>query len=135
MAWDRRLLASPQYLTLLISGFHGLYPVLECDASYTSIAQQLGVCLNFKVGLCERYKPARDQVQEIIRKHGLVTLEAEDELRIQAERSAQQTKLSAEGKTEGDNETIQDVMVIAEECTSVDPNRFDRFSLSSSSVW
>jgi len=129
MAWDRRLLASPQHLTLLISGFHGLYPVFECDASYTPIAQRLGVCLNFKVGLCEGYKPARDQVQEIIRKHGLVTLEAEDELRIQAERSAQQTKLSAEGETEGDDE---DVMVTAEECTLVDPNRFDRFSLSNS---
>jgi ubiquitin-conjugating enzyme E2 Q len=132
MAWDRRLLASPQHLTLLLSGFHGLYPVLECDASYTPIAQRLGVCLNFKVGLCERYKPGRDHVQEIIRKHGLVTLEAEDDLRIQEERSAQQIMLSAEGEMEGDDETFQDVMVGTEKCTSVDPDRFDRFSLSSS---
>lgn len=62
MAWGRRLLAPLQYLTLLISGFYGLYPVLERDASYTPIAQRLGVYLNFKVGLCERYQPAREKL-------------------------------------------------------------------------
>ena len=78
MAWDRRLLASSQHLILLISGFHGLYPVLESTATYTSAALRLGVCLNFKVGLSVRYKPGADQVRELIRKHGLIVMDAED---------------------------------------------------------
>lgn len=124
MAWDRRLLASSQHLTLLISGFHGLYPVLESNATYTSAALRLGVCLNFKVGLSTRYKPGADQVQELVRKHGLIVKDAEDEF---------QERLNArlyESGSDQDDNPAQDSAAVVEEAN--DPNRFDRFSLSSS---
>ena len=122
MAWDRRLLASSQHLTLLISGFHGLYPVLEPNATYTPAAKRLAVNLNFKVGLSERYKPGVDQVREVIRKHGLIMKDAEDELELLA---AQQPKLEWGSDQEEDSAPVVEEEVI-------DRNRFDRFSLSSS---
>jgi ubiquitin-conjugating enzyme E2 Q len=127
MAWDRRLLASSQHLTLLISGFHGLYPVLQSDASYTPTAQRLGVCLNFKVGLSARYKPGTVQVREVIRKHGLIAKDAEDEFKTQEQLAAQQAKLHEWGSDQEDN---QDPAPVVEEV--IDPDCFDRFSLSSS---
>jgi len=131
MAWDRRLLACSQHLTLLISGFHGLYPVLENDGSYTSAAQRLGVSLSFKVGLSEKYKPGREQAQEVVRKHGLITSDAEDELQKQAELAAQQAKLHVDWENElNEDEMMMDP--VEEEPEVVDPGRFDRFSLSSS---
>ncbi|KDR71552.1 hypothetical protein GALMADRAFT_253891 [Galerina marginata CBS 339.88] len=129
MAWDRRLLSCAQHLTVLISGFHGLYPVLENDASYTGAAQRLGVSLTFKVGLSEKYKPGNEQVQEVVRKHGLIIQDAEDELRIQAEQAAQRAKLYEYDEDFDEDEPMQEVV---EEEEVVDPGRFDRFSLSSS---
>lgn len=105
--------------------------MLDYDASYTPAAQRLGVCLNFKVGLSERYKPGKDHVQEIIWKHGLVTMDAEDESIAQEEIDAQQLRLYSEGEVEAEGETVQDHTVV-EEGTVADPNRFDSFSLSSS---
>ncbi|KAF8797821.1 hypothetical protein BYT27DRAFT_7204023 [Phlegmacium glaucopus] len=130
MAWDRRLLSCSQHLTLLISGFHGLYPVLENDISYNSSAQRLGVSLGFKVGLSQKYKPGSEQAQEIVRKHGLIIQDAEDELRIQAEWAAQQQR----------NEWLDDLNedepmpaeAAPEEEEIVDEGRFDSFSLSCS---
>jgi ubiquitin-conjugating enzyme E2 Q len=124
MAWDRRLLASSQHLTLLISGFHGLYPVLDSNATYTPAARRLAVSLNFKVGLSERYKPGTEQVREVIRKHGLIVKDAEDELELLA---AQQPTLEW-GSDQEDNPDSTPVV----EGEVVDRNRFDRFSLSSS---
>jgi ubiquitin-conjugating enzyme E2 Q len=131
MAWDRRLLASSQHLTLLITGFHGLYPVLENDASYTPTSQRLGVCLTFKVGLNKNYKPGKEQVQEVVRKHGLIIQDAEDELRIQAEILAQKAKMYDWDPDYDEDEPMQQEVVEEEEEVE-DPGRFDRFSLSSS---
>lgn len=131
MAWDRRLLSCSQHLTLLISGFHGLYPVLEQDASYTSAAQRLGVSLSFKVGLSQKYKPGNEQVQEVVRKHGLILQDAEDELRIQAEIAAQKAKQYDFDADWDEDEPMQEPEVVEEE-EVVDPGRFDSFSLSSS---
>jgi len=128
MAWDRRLLAFSQHLTLLISGFHGLYPVLDSNATYTTAAQRLAVSLTFKVGLSEKYKPGAEQVREVIRKHGLIMNDAEDEFKMQELLAAQQTKLEWGSDQEGD--PVPDSGPVVEE--EVDPNRFDRFSLSSS---
>lgn len=130
MAWDRRILSCSQHLTLLIAGFHGLYPVLNDDASYSSTAQRLGVNLTFKVGLSEKYKPGRDQVQEIVRKHGLILTDAEDELRKQEELAAQQAAMNYDWETEAEETAGQPTASVEEEV--VDPDRFDRFSLSSS---
>ena len=134
MAWDRRLLSSPQHLTLLISGFHGLYPVLGNDVSYSDSAQRLGVSLGFKVGLSQRYKPGTEQALEIVRKHGLITHDAEDEFRTQSEWAAQQQcferfddpdenePMPAEAAPEDKEEVVDDD----------DEGRFESFSLSSS---
>jgi ubiquitin-conjugating enzyme E2 Q len=130
MAWDRRLLSSSQHLTLLISGFHGLYPVLENDVSYTGSAQRLGVSLGFKVGLSQRYKPGTEQALEIVRKHGLITHDAEDELREQLEWAAQQQRLERSDDLNEDEPMPAEP--IPEEEEVVDKDRFDSFSLSSS---
>lgn len=130
MAWDRRLLSSSQHLTLLICGFHGHYPVLESNASYTPAAQRLGVSLNFKVGLSGRYKPAADQVREVIRKHGLILKDAEDEFDMQEHLAALRAK-SYEGESDQEDNPVPDSAPVATE-DEVDRSRFDRFSLSSS---
>lgn len=132
MAWDRRLLASSQHLTLLITGFHGLYPVLESDASYSAAAQRLGVGLTFKVGLSKSYKPGNEHVQEVVRKHGLIIQDAEDELRIQAEIAAQRAKMYDWDAENEDDEPMQPDVVVEEEPEVDDSGQFDRFSLSSS---
>ena len=130
MAWDRRLLSCSQHLTLLISGFHGLYPVLENDVSYTSSAQRLAVSLGFKVGLSQRYKPGAEQALEVVRKHGLITHEAEDEVRMQANWAAIQQRFERSESDDLDEDESTPAPV--EEEVIVDEGRFDRFSLSSS---
>ncbi|KAJ3509436.1 hypothetical protein NLJ89_g5227 [Agrocybe chaxingu] len=130
MAWDRRLLSCSQYLTLLISGFRGLYPVLESDGFYTASAQRLATTLTFKVGLSEKYKPGKDQVQEVVRKHGLIIQDAEDELRIQAELEAAQKAKYYDW--EDDFTEDEPMAEVVEEVEVADPGRFDRFSMSSS---
>ena len=132
MAWDRRLLSCSQHLTLLISGFHGLYPVLENDVSYTSSAQRLAVTLGFKVGLSQRYKPGTEQALEIVRKHGLITHEAEDEVRMQAHWAAMQKRYERSDDVDEDEVTPGETAPEEEEVVNVDEGRFDRFSLSSS---
>ena len=129
MAWDRRLLSCSQHLTLLVSGFHGLYPVLENDVSYTSSAQRLAVSLGFKVGLSQRYKPGTEQALEIVRKHGLITHEAEDEVRIQANLAAMQQRFERSDSDDEDEPTPAEAAPVEE---VIDEGRFDGFSLSSS---
>ncbi|PPQ71310.1 hypothetical protein CVT24_012036 [Panaeolus cyanescens] len=131
MAWDRRLLSCTQHLTLLISGFRGHYPVLENDGSYSLNSQRLGVGLSFKVGLSHRYKPGTEQVQEVVRKHGLIIQDAEDEVRIQQELAAERARREMEW--DPDVEEFPDDSMIEEIPEPViDEGRFDRFSLSSS---
>ena len=131
MAWDRRLLSCSQHLTLLISGFHGLYPVLENDVSYTSSAQRLAVSLDFKVGLSQRYKPGAEQALETVRKHGLITHEAEDEVRMQANLAAIQQRYERSDLDE-DELMPAEAAPVEEEVINIDEDRFDGFSLSSS---
>ena len=131
MAWDRRLLSCSQHFTLLISGFHGLYPVLENDVSYTGSAQRLGVSLGFKVGLSQRYKPGPEQALEIVRKHGLITHDAEDEIRTQLERAAQQQRFEL-FDDQNEDEPIPAEAALEEEEVVVNEDRFESFSLSSS---
>ena len=134
MAWDRRLLSCSQNLTLLISGFHGLYPVLENDVSYTSSAQRLAVSLGFKVGLSQRYKPGVEQALEVVRKHGLIIHDAEDEVRMQADLAAKQQRFERpdSDELEDDDPSAAEAAPVEEEVVIVDEGRFDRFSLSSS---
>jgi ubiquitin-conjugating enzyme E2 Q len=131
MAWDRRLLSCSQHFTLLISGFHGLYPVLESDVSYTGSAQRLGVSLGFKVGLSQRYKPGTEQALEIVRKHGLIAHNAEDEVRIQLERAAQQQRSELSDDQNEDEPMLVEAAPEEEEVV-VHEDRFENFSLSSS---
>ena len=132
MAWDRRLLSCSQHLTLLISGFHGLYPVLENDVSYTSSAQRLAVSLGFKVGLSQRYKPGAEQALEVVRKHGLITHEAEDEVRMQADWAAMQQRSERSDSDDLDEDESTPAEAAPVEDELVDEGRFDGFSLSSS---
>ena len=132
MAWDRRLLSCSQHLTLLISGFHGLYPVLENNVSYTSSAQRMGVSLGFKVGLSQRYKPGAEQALEVVRKHGLITHEAEDEVRMQADSAAMQQRFERPDSEDLDEDEFTPAEATTVEEDVVDEGRFDRFSLSSS---
>ncbi|EAU83704.2 hypothetical protein CC1G_05608 [Coprinopsis cinerea okayama7 len=133
MAWDRRLLSRYQHLTLLISGFRGLYPVIQNDGSYTDSATKLAVSLAFKVGLSQSYKPGKEQAQEAVRKHGLIINDAEDELRLQAEKAVQEQAVQFwDGEDEHDwmEDPVEVVPEVPEE--PEDPGRFDRFSLTSS---
>jgi ubiquitin-conjugating enzyme E2 Q len=132
MAWDRRLLSCSQHLTLLISGFHGLYPVLENDVSYTSSAQRLAVSLGFKVGLSQRYKPGAEQALEVVRKHGLIVHDAEDEVRIQADLAAKQQRFERSDSDEPEDDEPTAEAAPVEEEVVLDEGRFDGFSLSSS---
>lgn len=131
MAWDSRLLSSPQHLTLLITGFRSNYPVLAADASYLPTVQRLGVQLSFKVGLCKGYKPSSEHVVEVVRKHGLIIEDAEDELRKQAELAMQQKWFDFDPDSE-DPLDAPEPMVPNEEEDIDDEQRFDRFSLSNS---
>lgn len=127
MAWDRRLLSESHSLVLLISGFRGVYPVLESDGTYTSAAQKISAELTFKVGLSPKYKPGYEHAREAVRKHGLIIADAEDELRIQAEKAALERQYEY-----WDDEEAEEVPepVVVEEVEELDPERFDRFSLS-----
>ncbi|TEB26206.1 hypothetical protein FA13DRAFT_1795840 [Coprinellus micaceus] len=132
MAWDRRLLSESQHLVLLISGFRGIYPVLENDGTYTQPAQKISATLSFKVGLSPRYKPGNEQAREAVRKHGLIVADAEDEYREQLEKAALEKEY--EYYDDEDNQEYMEPAVeqpVVEE-EEPDPERFDRFSLSSS---
>lgn len=131
MAWDRRLLSRYQHLVLLISGFHGLYPVLDTDGTFTPAASQLQANLTFKVGLSGRYKPGKEQAQDIVRKHGLIQNDAEDELRILEEKLAQEKAMAEFWDVDAEEVPPEEEEPPKEE-EPEDPGRFDRFSLTSS---
>lgn len=132
MAWDRRLLSESQHLVLLISGFRGIYPVLENDGTYTSAAQKIAATLSFKVGLSPRYKPGNEQAREAVRKHGLIVADAEDEYREQLEKAALEKEYEYYDDEDNQEYTEPAVEQPVPEEEQPDPERFDRFSLSSS---
>ncbi|KAI5891455.1 uncharacterized protein SCHCODRAFT_02629145 [Schizophyllum commune H4-8] len=126
VAWDRRLLATSQHLTLLIGTFHGGYPGVDAQGHIIS-GKGLASGLNFKVGLTRNYKPSKDVARDAIRTFGLITEDAEDELQRQKEEeaAARLAALMAEGE-EGSPEPQPPVEEEEEE------EKFDRFSLTSS---
>lgn len=121
-AWDKRLLARTQHLTLLISGLGREYPILESDGEYRLEAKNAGVDLSFKVGLCQRYKPSKDQALELVRKHGLQTIGEP----IQPPSEALYTD------DEDVEDDIQGEQTPVPELEETDPGHLERFSLSTS---
>ena len=132
MAWDRRLLSKSQHLTLLISGFRGMYPPIDADGNYSVLAQRSGTALTFKVGLTQRYKPSKEYAKEAGRTFGLITRDAEEELRIRAEAAAP-TEAPDFYEDETYMEAGQTLLTpVAEESEEEDEGQMDRFSLSGS---
>jgi ubiquitin-conjugating enzyme E2 Q len=134
MAWDRRLLSRSQHLCLLITGFRSNYPAIGPDGTLSTVAQQSGTALNFKVGLTLRYKPGKEFAKEAARTFGLIINDAEDELRIQAEKAAVLEPLEHDNEAEPFEEPalLGRTVIAKEEEEEEDEGRFDRFSLSSS---
>lgn len=123
MAWDRRLLARTQHLTLVISGLQGAYPILKHDGTYLDEALHRGVSLSFKVGLTQRYKPSKEHAAELVRTFGLVA--PVDECLDDVECDSLDV--------DGDPMLDEDAPVVEEEKEDdVDPGCFERFSLSAS---
>ncbi|KAF8129886.1 hypothetical protein EV363DRAFT_1432403 [Boletus edulis] len=58
LAWDRHFLEPGLHLTLLISGFNGVYPVLQQDGTHTQNYLRTGSTLKYKVGFTQNYKPS-----------------------------------------------------------------------------
>jgi ubiquitin-conjugating enzyme E2 Q len=131
MAWDRRLLSRFQNLTLLISNLRGIYPPIGGDGTYTSAAQRAGTAVTFKVGLTLKYKPGKEFAQEAGRTFGLITHDAEDELRIKSEKAAA-LEFDFDYESEHFGEAVPPVQAPVEEEEEEDEGRFDKFSLSSS---
>lgn len=120
-AWDKRLLARTQHLTLLISGLGREYPTLDPDGEYRREAKNAGVDLSFNVGLCQRYKPSQDQASELVRKHGLRTLD---------EPIQQPPELL--NTDDEDEDDIQQEPAFTPEPEETDLGRLERFSMSTS---
>jgi ubiquitin-conjugating enzyme E2 Q len=132
MAWDRRLLSRSQYLCILISGFRGNYPAISPDGTLNPVAQQFGTALNFKVGLTPRYKPGKEFAKDAARTFGLIINDAEDDLRIQAEKAAAFESLDLDVEADPYAESALMGQTVIEEPEEEDEGGFDRFSLSSS---
>ncbi|KAI8977714.1 hypothetical protein BD414DRAFT_516981 [Trametes punicea] len=131
IAWDRFLLAGPQHFTLLISGFRGVYPMVEPRGTLSRIATARNAAPQFRVGLTPDYKPKKEDVAEALRRFGLQK-EGAAAFETKDEEDIQDTKLS------GDSE---DLLSDASEAESegkhsiegdVAPQTFRPFSLSSS---
>lgn len=60
LAWDQHFLEPGLHLTLLISGFSDVYPVLRQDGTLAPNLLHTGSPLKFKVGFTQHYKPSRD---------------------------------------------------------------------------
>ncbi|KAL0059054.1 hypothetical protein AAF712_014231 [Marasmius tenuissimus] len=137
MAWDKRLLSRSQHLVLLISGFRGVYPSPDYAATAIQKAQVVAghTPLTFKVGLSGKYKPGIDHAREVHRNFGLITKDAEDELRDQKQREKEEalaTLYEWDGEGEDPALPAEALMAEEEEPEDEDEERFDRFSMSSS---
>ncbi|PCH39035.1 hypothetical protein WOLCODRAFT_141073 [Wolfiporia cocos MD-104 SS10] len=71
VALDLQLLARAQNFTLLLSGFHSSYPILNHDGTLRRDAAACGTYPAFKVGLSPHYKPQREHVVDAFRRYGL----------------------------------------------------------------
>lgn len=124
-AWDRRLLSKTQHLVLLISGFRGVYPPSDSDATK----------LKFHVGLSGIHKPSKEHAKDACRNFSLITNDAEDELRLAREKAAAEAAMMNDFEMdEEDSDADPNPATkpeIEEEEEDV-PDRFDKFSLSGS---
>lgn len=130
MAWDRRLLARTQHLTLVISGLRGTYPILKPDGSYEEDAMRHGASLSFKVGLTQRYKPSKEHATELVRNFGLVVTEEDASTKAAEELLEEQMLIYDENGEPLDD--FHSLPVQREPEEENDPGRFERFSLSAS---
>jgi ubiquitin-conjugating enzyme E2 Q len=121
-AWDKRLLVRTQHLTLLVSGLGREYPILESDGDYRREAKNAGVDLSFNVGLCQRYKPSKDQASELVRKHGLRA----------PEEPIQQPPELLDAEDEDIYDVQQERIPTPEPPEEADLGRLERFGLSTS---
>ncbi|GLB36141.1 putative ubiquitin-conjugating enzyme family protein [Lyophyllum shimeji] len=131
MAWDRRLLTRSQHLTLLISGFRGVYPPLNSGGAYNALAQRCGSSLAFKLGLTPKYKPGKEYAKDAGRTFGLIISDAEDELLLQADRAANSDDLGYDYEAEYVTDAAPVPALIGGDAED-DEGSFDRFSLSGS---
>lgn len=60
LAWDRNFLQPGLNLTLLISGFSDVYPVLQQDGTLSPYLLRTGSTLKFKVGFTQHYKSSKN---------------------------------------------------------------------------
>ncbi|KAJ4466482.1 hypothetical protein C8J55DRAFT_527332 [Lentinula edodes] len=124
-AWDRRLLSKTQHLVLLISGFRGVYPPSDSDATK----------LKFHVGLSGIHKPSKEHAKDACRNFVLITNDAEDELRLAREKAVAEAAMMNDFEMdEEDSDADPNPATkpeIEEEEEDV-PDRFDKFSLSGS---
>lgn len=72
MAWDSRILDTTRHLTLIITGTRGVYPVLEANGRVKRQVLDRGSKLHFKIGLSERYKPAKEYLIGLARSASLM---------------------------------------------------------------
>lgn len=78
-AWDARLLSESQYLTLIITDLHGVYPAVRHDGYLVPQLRDLGrKNLQFHVGLTPRYKPDQETLLDILRSTELKEMTEED---------------------------------------------------------
>jgi ubiquitin-conjugating enzyme E2 Q len=118
-AWDRRLVMPDQYLTLLISGFHGSYPALSETGQVVSGFAKL----RFNVGLTGG-KPDKETAEAITRSFGL----KEDEKYI----PEPEPEIPEFDEDDPDTWDIPVREPTPELEPTMEPGRFDKFSLSTS---
>ena len=71
LAWDRHFLEPGLYFTLLISGFHDVYPALRQDGTLAPDFLRDGSTLKFKVGFTRQYKPSWKNAVSFFREFSL----------------------------------------------------------------
>ncbi|KAJ3847933.1 hypothetical protein EV368DRAFT_76467 [Lentinula lateritia] len=124
-AWDRRLLSKTQHLVLLISGFRGVYPPSNSDATK----------LKFHVGLSGTHKPGKEHAKDVCRNFGLITNDAEDELRLAREKAAAEAVMMSDFEMDEEDSDANPNPATKPEIEDEEedvPDRFDKFSLSGS---
>ncbi|KZT30052.1 hypothetical protein NEOLEDRAFT_302770 [Neolentinus lepideus HHB14362 ss-1] len=122
MAWDPRLLAKTQHLTLIIAGSQGVYPPLNTE----------GLCrpplkageLTLRVGLTRKYKPSKQHAQDAVRKFALITSDEDSDEDVDSNGVENDKEEALEG---------QPLPVSADvDMEEEDEGKFDQFSLSES---
>jgi ubiquitin-conjugating enzyme E2 Q len=132
MAWDRRILARTQHLTLVISGLRGIYPILKPNGSYRDDATRLGAVVSFKVGLTQRYKPSKKHAAILAKSFGLVVPEEILSHESVHEAMPQDLENAKDDSDDPSSDKIQPPTVVDEQTEENDTGRFEGFSLSAS---